>query len=209
MAKEKGLLLVTMEPPPNMEEEFNDWYDTEHLPERASIPGFATALRYVCVAGWPRYLALYDLDELAVLDAEGYTAVSGTKFSPWSKRVLGRVRGQCRMAADQVYPSQQLTRPLARMLFLRFSGLTLDHEESLVSSVRRAYEERQGVSQLRVFRESTASGPRFLVLVESTESLGQQNLTAGLGELAKHVDIVNEYAPYWTRGPLHGVYDKH
>ena len=30
-----GLLLVTMEPPASLEEEFADWYDTEHVPERA------------------------------------------------------------------------------------------------------------------------------------------------------------------------------
>ncbi len=32
-----GLLLTMTEPPPQMEEEFNAWYDTEHLPERLSI----------------------------------------------------------------------------------------------------------------------------------------------------------------------------
>ena len=35
----RGLLLTLTEPPPAMEEEFNAWYDTEHLPERLSIPG--------------------------------------------------------------------------------------------------------------------------------------------------------------------------
>lgn len=47
MSKYKGFLLVTMEPPPAIEEEFNDWYDTEHVPERAFIRGFESAHRYV------------------------------------------------------------------------------------------------------------------------------------------------------------------
>ena len=34
-----GLLFATMEPPANIEEEFQDWYDTEHFPERQSLPG--------------------------------------------------------------------------------------------------------------------------------------------------------------------------
>ena len=34
MTHPKPLLLVLMEPPAGMEAEFNDWYDTEHLPER-------------------------------------------------------------------------------------------------------------------------------------------------------------------------------
>src|SRR5215813_11634719 len=58
---DKGFLLVTMEPPPAFEEEFNAWYDTEHLPERLALPGFETARRFVCISGHPRYLAMYDL----------------------------------------------------------------------------------------------------------------------------------------------------
>ena len=26
------------------------------------------------------------------------------------------------------------------------------------------------------------------------------------GDVAKYLDIVNEYTPYWTRGPLAGVF---
>src|SRR3546814_3022829 len=54
--KNKGFLMVTMEPPAAIEEEFNDWYDTEHVPERAAVDGFETAQRYVCVDGFPRYI---------------------------------------------------------------------------------------------------------------------------------------------------------
>jgi len=52
-----GLLLVTMEPTAAMQEEFNDWYDQEHIPERIALPGFLSATRWVCLQGWPRYLA--------------------------------------------------------------------------------------------------------------------------------------------------------
>ena len=38
-----GLLLATMEPPAGLEEEFQDWYDSEHFPERQGCPGFLTA----------------------------------------------------------------------------------------------------------------------------------------------------------------------
>ena len=53
---DKGFLLVTMQPPPAFEEEFNAWYDTEHLPERPAVPGFETALRLVCIYGLGRRL---------------------------------------------------------------------------------------------------------------------------------------------------------
>ena len=37
--KGDGLLMVYSEVPERHEEEYNAWYDTEHIPERLSIPG--------------------------------------------------------------------------------------------------------------------------------------------------------------------------
>ena len=50
----KGFLLVTMQPPPAFEEEFNAWYDNEHIPERLGVPGILTARRYVSAGGHPK-----------------------------------------------------------------------------------------------------------------------------------------------------------
>ena len=40
------------------EEEFNAWYNTEHLPELLTLPGFLDAARYVATRGGPKYLAV-------------------------------------------------------------------------------------------------------------------------------------------------------
>src|SRR3974377_2434755 len=106
MAEPLGLLLASMEPPASLEEEFQDWYDTEHIPERAAIKGFLSARRFVCIEGWPRYIALYDLAHIGILKETGYMAVSGDKFSPWSKRILARVRGQFRAEGVQIHPGE-------------------------------------------------------------------------------------------------------
>jgi len=57
----RGLLLTITEPPPAMEEEFNAWYDTEHLAERLAIPGFRSARRWTLdgPSGAGKYLATY------------------------------------------------------------------------------------------------------------------------------------------------------
>ena len=34
-----GLLLAILEPPEEMEEEFNEWYDTEHILKEKPYPG--------------------------------------------------------------------------------------------------------------------------------------------------------------------------
>ena len=41
----KGLLLASMNFKNAAEDEFHDWYDTEHLPERQAVVGFLTAQR--------------------------------------------------------------------------------------------------------------------------------------------------------------------
>jgi hypothetical protein len=64
------VLVVVSEPVPGMEDEFNEWYNTVHVPEALTIPGFRAARRFK-VADIPEneghrfvgsYLALYDLD---------------------------------------------------------------------------------------------------------------------------------------------------
>ena len=47
-----------MTPPGDLEEEFNEWYDTEHFPRLSTVPGFDRSSRYVAVkAGWLKYVA--------------------------------------------------------------------------------------------------------------------------------------------------------
>lgn len=87
-----GLLLVMMEIPPEHEEEFNRWYDEEHVPERMSIPGFVRARRFRAVEGEPKYLALYELENVGVLDSEEYCYWTGPGKTEWTERILGRLR---------------------------------------------------------------------------------------------------------------------
>jgi len=125
MSARKGFLMVSMEPPPQYDEEFNDWYDMEHIPERSRIPGFETARRFVCVSGWPKYLSFYDLAEIGVLESEPYKKASWGGFSAWTKRMLPKVRGQYRASGDQIYPGNALTGNLARLTLIRFRGRNL------------------------------------------------------------------------------------
>src|SRR3954447_4620199 len=118
-----GLLLAMMEPPPAMEEEFQDWYDTEHFPERAGCDGFVTAGRYICIDGWPRYLALYDLADTAVLRGPAYANIAVDRYSAWTNRIMPRVWGQYRADARQCFPGTALlggNGRVARLVVWRF-----------------------------------------------------------------------------------------
>ena len=61
--KGRGLLMVYVDVPAPLEDEFNRWYNEKHIPERLAIPGVLNAARYVAVRGGPQYLACYQLEE--------------------------------------------------------------------------------------------------------------------------------------------------
>ena len=87
----KGLLLVTMEPAAGAEDEFND---LRHRALRAACrpAWFQSASRSACIEGWPRYVAIYDLEGTAALDTDAYRAVSVPNSTSWSKRVAAAIR---------------------------------------------------------------------------------------------------------------------
>jgi hypothetical protein len=191
----KGFLLVLMQPPPAFEEEFNAWYDTEHLAERLAVPGFETALRYVCVDGTPRYLAMYDMASPAVLDSAAYLNVSFDKLSPWSKRVTSRVRIY-RSGGRQVYPGNTLTGRAARAVLLRFSGLPRSAESAIVAGVREAFESQPETMQVRVFANDNGSAFDYLAMVEAHAPFRAPLATHHFGPHRHALDMVNEYARY-------------
>lgn len=206
-----GMLLAMMQPPASMEEEFHDWYDTEHVPERAGIDGFLNARRFVCMDGFPRYVAVYDLTHIGVLKQPGYLAVSGQKFSAWSKRVLPRVHGQFRAEGVQIHPGKAALEEkgmLGHMMLIRTKGLHEEGEELLVERFQSVCAARDDVLQLRIWRCNYGRDLCHIAMIEGEASLTKDNLDLKLlGPLRPHVDLVNLYTPYWRRGALHGVFE--
>jgi hypothetical protein len=115
----RGLLLTITEPPAHMEEEFNAWYDEEHLAERLAIPGFRSARRWVAevAPGAGKYLATYELDSAAVLSSPAYLQRFKNP-TPWSRRCLGRAVVFKRWACEQLEPGDADPHPAARALLL-------------------------------------------------------------------------------------------
>ncbi len=91
--KGRGLLMVYVDVAADVEEEFNRWYNEEHIPERLSIPGVLNAARYEAVRGGPKHLACYELSE-----PEAYFTDTWQHFlnhpTEWSKRMSPTVVGQ-------------------------------------------------------------------------------------------------------------------
>ena len=56
----KGLLMTFTEVPSEIEQDFNEWYNNEHLDERINIPGFRRARRYEAIEANIKYLTTYE-----------------------------------------------------------------------------------------------------------------------------------------------------
>jgi hypothetical protein len=194
----KGLLLVTMEPPADLEGEFNDWYDTEHFPQRRALPGFESASRWVCLEGWPRWLALYDLASPSALETDAYRAVSGPNSTPWSRRILPRTVGRMRVVAEQVVPGSApalAPQRVSRLLLARYpeaSHRAKDIAQALAHALKDA-----GLLQIRLFAGLNPAGSELWAIAEfgrpvtATMLAGAAASAAGCG-----ADIFNLYAPY-------------
>ena len=90
--KGRGLLMVYTDVPPDVEEEFNRWYNEEHIPERLSITGVLDAARYVALRGGPKHLACYELAESDAWYSEAWQRWLKNP-TPWSRRMSPGVVG--------------------------------------------------------------------------------------------------------------------
>ena len=69
---------------PEHDAAFNAWYEQEHLPGLARVPGTIRATRYRRLSGGPRYLACYDLLSPEGLERPEWLAV---RHTAWSARI--------------------------------------------------------------------------------------------------------------------------
>lgn len=200
MSDNKGLLIVTMEPPAALEEEFNDWYDTEHFPQRRGLPGFESASRWACLSGWPRWLALYDLASVSALDTPEYGAVSGANSTPWSRRILPRTVGRSRVVAEQIAPGGRLSlasEAVVRLLLVRFPDVPAAREAAVVQELAGQGAGPLRPLQLRLFRGTAKAGAELWVIAEFGRPVMIGPLADAFGEAAGiGATLLNLYAPY-------------
>jgi hypothetical protein len=90
----RGLLLNHMNIDVAHEDEFNDWYDTEHLPRIAGVEGVIAARRFRSDTDSPRYLATYHLRDLDVIGGDAWKSAAST---PWTARMRRHRTGLIRL----------------------------------------------------------------------------------------------------------------
>ena len=93
-----GELFIWTDVDPAHEQDFNRWYDLEHMQERAAIPGFRWSRRYHSKTCARPYLALYRTESLKVFTSDTYRQAF-TKQTEWSVRNFSRMHNTQRRVA--------------------------------------------------------------------------------------------------------------
>lgn len=192
--EQMGLLFVISEPPAAFEEELNEWYEREHIPERAAIPGFLSALRFNSAARPRRYLALYDLESHDVLSTPAYLAFSGDNFTPWTKRVVSTA-AFTRLAAVRRTPGRAVTSRSSSLLVLRF----VEGDEAMFAAVAKgasvSFEGSPLVVQSRLFECRGADAGSCLLIVEGHGDLQAMIDFTAFGPALPHLDLIETFLP--------------
>lgn len=81
-----GLITVRLGPIAQYDDEFNAWYDTEHVPQLTAMPGFVRTRRYHCDRLDIPYLAWYETADEAVEAGAHFQSVV-LNPTPWSLRM--------------------------------------------------------------------------------------------------------------------------
>lgn len=124
----KGILLVGFDFTNANEDEFHDWYDLEHIPERQRVPGFGLTERWIGAHN-PKYsVATYDLESLSVLQSAAYKAIAHENLSVWSKR-MGRIAKRLiRFDGEQILPGDADSPRGAGGLLVNAMNVVPEHE---------------------------------------------------------------------------------
>ena len=124
----KGILIAAMDFSTVAEDEFHDWYDLEHVPERQRVPGFLDCRRWIGAQNPKVSVATYELDNVDVLKGAAYRAIGGENLSPWSKRLTGRVKMLMRYEGEQILPGDQSVQAGAEALLINAMSVAPEHE---------------------------------------------------------------------------------
>ena len=191
----KGLLLVWTDIPAELEYEFNDWYNREHMRDRIlRIDGFIRGRRFVAVAvaGAPRYLAVYEAHSIAVLQSEPYRALVrnpdalSRRFIPLFQNVI---KGICDVVteAGEAEGSVIAMLPIVRKPPHDSAALRLWISQSLVPRLMREhgivaarYIEKNAATLAAATAEHLRSTDKYIDALLMIEAVSEADLAGAL-----------------------------
>lgn len=92
----QGMLITSMDVDAEHEDEYNIWYDREHLAERVAIDGFLEARRWIAAEASPKYFCTYSTAKFEDLGGPAYQRALASQ-TDWSKKNIARFRNMIRV----------------------------------------------------------------------------------------------------------------
>jgi len=191
-------------------DEFDVWYDTEHIPERAAVPGVHSVRRWVDCTGGTLNLVVYEMDSLDSLHGPEYLAVAGKNYTPWSRRIAAKSQGAYRYEVSLLAHVAVHNALPENAIMLDAITLRPDAPHD-AERICRGYADRIGEtpSLVRSVVGKVASGPHQYLAITTLASYGSMGTPGWTGaEDAWHAttaDSVSErvrhvFQPYKSAG---------
>jgi hypothetical protein len=89
------LLIIKTDIAIEMEEEFNRWYDEEHIPRLLKVPGVLMARRGLNTGDGQKYIAIYEHENSEVQHTSAYKNAIETE---WTQKIRPHLRNFQRKA---------------------------------------------------------------------------------------------------------------
>ncbi|MBH67003.1 MAG: hypothetical protein CMM58_01490 [Rhodospirillaceae bacterium] len=83
----EGALAVWNDCTPGCESNYENWYQTEHLPERLGVPGFRRGRRYQAIQGSPKFFTWYEVDSPDTLRSDDYKKCLSNP-TRWTREIM-------------------------------------------------------------------------------------------------------------------------
>jgi hypothetical protein len=97
-----GVVAIWHDLVPEAKEDYYEWHNREHMPERVGTPGFRRGRRYIAISGAPEYFTLYEADSVEVLSGQDYNNRLNAP-TEWTRRVLPHFRNVARSICRVAY----------------------------------------------------------------------------------------------------------
>jgi antibiotic biosynthesis monooxygenase (ABM) superfamily enzyme len=173
-ALSKVIYITVTEPDPEWEDEFNRWYDEEHIPNLRGVPGYRSARRYVAVEGEPKYMAFYEIDSIDAFRSPEHDRAANTA---WTAKLRGHYSSRPMSFYEQVFPAQGTIhgaawgQAMGALLTVRL-GVAPEHEADFNAWYDQehlaALAKVPGVIAVRRFRVIEGE-PKYMAMYELTE----------------------------------------
>jgi hypothetical protein len=99
----KGAMAIWHDIAAGCERDYNEWHSKEHMLERVGVPGFRRGQRGEAIWGGPRFLNLYEVEDVTTLTSQPYLDRLNHP-TPWSRKAMGYFRNNnrtlCRVVAS-------------------------------------------------------------------------------------------------------------